>query len=114
MKRVKDNADFLKATITAHPTQCKALIQTARTTQLDAICEILLNILKGVIPLKKDIYKKASRVKKVLRTLVSRCGSKKDRKELMIKYFGVLRKLLNAALPVIGIILTGSQIVTGK
>ena len=111
MKRVKENADFLKAATSAHTTQCKALIQTARKGQLDAICEILLNILRGVIPIKEQVYKQAARVKKVLRQIVLKCSNKKLRKELMCKYFGVIKKLLTAALPVIGVILTGSQIV---
>ena len=112
MKRVKDNASFLKATTSAHPEQCKALIQTAHNKQLDAICEILLNIVKGVIPLKEELFKKASKFKKILRELVAKCTNKKARKELMIKYFGILKKLLAAALPVIGLVLAGTQIAT--
>ena len=111
MKRVKENADFLKAATSAHAKQCKALIQTARKSQLDAICEILLNILRGVIPLKEEVYTKAARVKKALRQIVVKCSNKKLRKELICKYFSVIKKLLSAALPVIGVILSGSQIV---
>lgn len=110
MKRIKENADFLKAATTAHPSQCKALIQSARPHQLDAICEIVLNIIRGVIPLREEVYKRAAKVKKVLRQLVVKCTNKKDRKELMLKYFGVLQKLLKSALPIIGVILTGTQI----
>ena len=109
MKRVKENADFLKATTSAHAEQCKALIQSARHSQLDAICEILLNIVRGIIPLKDTLLKKAKRIKTVLMLLVTKCTkNKKDRKELLIKYCGILQKLLAAALPVIGIILSVS------
>ena len=111
MKRVKENADFFKAATSAHGSQCKALLQSARKSQLDAICEILLNILRGVIPLKEEVYKKAARVKNVLRKIVVKCSNKKLRKELMYIYFGVIKKLLTAALPIIGVILTGSEIV---
>ena len=110
MKRVKENSEFLKATTTAHAEQCKALLQSARNTQLDSICEILLNIVRGVIPIKDEVFKKAKRVKNVLRQLVLKCGNKKLRKELMVKYFGILQKLLSAALPVIGIIVTGANL----
>ena len=110
MKRIKQNSDFLRATTSAHAEQCKALLNSAKTSQLDAICEILLNILRGVIPIKEDIFKKATRYRRVLRQLVTKCAKKKGRKELMVKYFGILQKLLSAALPVIGIILSGLQV----
>ena len=110
MKRIKENADFIKATTVAHPQQCKALLETAKHTQLDAICEILLNIVNGVVPLKQAVYDKAERYKKVLREIVTKCSSKAVRRELMLKYFRILQKLLAAALPVIGLILSGLQV----
>lgn len=110
LKRIKDNADFIKATTVAHPEQCKALLRTAKHPQLDAICEILLNIVNGVVPLKQAVYEKAERYKKVLRQLVAKCSNKTVRRELMLKYFRILQKLLAAALPVIGLILSGLQV----
>ena len=114
MKRVNDNATFLKATTLAHPEQCKALLKTAKQVQLDAICEILLNIVRGVIPLKEELFKKESRYRKVLRKIVTKCMQKTVRRELMIKYFGILQKLLTAALPIVGLILTGIEIASGS
>ena len=110
MKRIKENSDFLKATTSAHPEQCKALLNSAKPSQLDAICEILLNIVRGVIPIKEEIFKKATRYQRVLRQLITKCAKKKGRKELMVKYFGTRQKLLSAALPVLGIILSGLQV----
>lgn len=110
MKRIKENAVFLKAASTAHPQQGKALVQTAKQTQLDAICEILVNILRGTIRLKETIFKKASRYKRILRQLATKCFNKKLRKELMVKYFGILQKLLASALPVLGLIIGGMQL----
>lgn len=113
MKSIKQNADFLKATTVAHPEQCKALLRTAKQKQLDSICEILLNIVRGIIPLKDELFKKTSRYKSVLRKLVNKCLHKTLRRELMVKYFGILQKLLGAALPVIGLIVTSLQIASG-
>jgi len=113
MKRIKENADFLRATTLAHPEQCKALLKTAKPKQLDSICEILFNIVKGVIPLKEELFKKTSRYRNVLRKLVNKCLHKKVRRELMVKYFGILQKLLATALPIIGLIVTTLQLVTG-
>ena len=111
MKRVKDNEVFLRAATIAHPEQCKALLKTAKQSQLDAICEILLNIVRGIIPLKEELFKKASRYRKVLRKIVTKCMQKAVRRELMIKYFGILQKLLAAALPLIGIFVTAIDLV---
>lgn len=110
MKRIKENSAFLKATTVAHGEQCKALLKTAKHRQLDSICEILLNIVRGVIPLKEQLFKKAARYKRVLRQIVTKCSNKTFRRELMIKYFGILQKLLAAALPIIGVVLTGVQV----
>lgn len=114
MKRIKENSAFLKATVAAHPQQCKALILTAKQSQLDAICEILYNILRGVIKLKEALLKKASRYKRILRELVTKCGAnKKYRREQMVKYYSILQKLIGAALPVLGFVLSVAQIASG-
>lgn len=109
MKRIKDNEVFLKATTVAHVEQGKALIRTAKKGQLDSVCEVLLNIVKGAIPLKEELVKKAGRFKNILRKIVTKCFNNKSRRELMIKYFKIVQKLLFAALPLIGVILSGIQ-----
>ena len=111
MERLKENSAFLKATTTAHAKQAKALLQSAKQTQLDSICEILLNIVSGTITLSDGLFAKASRYKKVLTQLVTKCGNKKLRKELMVKYFGIIQKLLAAALPLLGVIFSGVQVI---
>jgi len=113
MKRIKENEAFLKATSVAHVEQGKALLKTAKKSQIDCVCEILLNIVKGSIRLKDDIVQKATRFKKVLRLIVTKCYNSKSRKELMVKYFKIVQKLLMAALPVIGVILSGLQVAQG-
>lgn len=110
MKRIRDNEAFLKATTLAHVKQGKALLETAKKEQLDSICEILLNIVSGSIPLKDELVKKASRFKNVLRKIVTKCFNNKARKDLMIKYFKIVQKLLMAALPIVGLILTGMSL----
>ena len=44
MRRIKENSDFLKATTSAHPEQCKAPLETAKQSQLESICEIIVGI----------------------------------------------------------------------
>ena len=110
MKLIKDNEAFLRATTVAHTEQGRALIATAKKSQLDALCELLLNIIRGIIPLPEDTLRKAVRYKRVLRQLVSKVLKKTLRKELLIKYFNIIKKLLSIALPVIGLIVTGSEL----
>ena len=106
MKRIKDNSVFLKATTTSHPEQCKALLQSAKQSQLDSICEIILNIVRGTITLKDELFAKAKRYRKVLRELITKCGNKKT----MVKCWKIIQKLIATALPVIGLVLSGLQV----
>ena len=111
MKRIKENSAFLQATTVAHAEQCKALLQTAKPSQLDSICEILLNIVRGTINLPEEVFTKAKRYQTVIRQLISKCASgRKKRKELMVKYYGILQKILTAVLPVLGVIFSGIQL----
>ena len=106
MKRIKENADFLKATTSAHPKQCKALLETAKHSQLESICEIVLNIVRGNLTLPEVVFSKAKRYKTVLRKLATKCGNKKKRKELIVKYCRIIQKLLATVLPLLGLILS--------
>ena len=110
MKLIKDNEVFLKATINSHRGQGTALVSSAKKHQLDSICEVLLNIVHGIIPVSNDIVKKAARYKSVLRQIVGKLIKTKLRKELIIKYFNIVKQLLAFALPVIGVIVTGCQL----
>ena len=109
MDRIEKNEGFLKALSSSHVKQAKALIKTAKTKQLDAICEIILNVVKQVIELPQKLVKKARKVKKVIRCLAKKTLSKKLRRKLMLKYIPIIRSILSAALPLISIGLTAAQ-----
>ena len=111
MQSVKDNQVFLKAAATVHTKQGKALVSAATKSQLDSICEVLLNIVHRVIRLPDETIEKASRYKRVIRQIVKKVFSNRTRKELIIKYFHIVKRLLAAALPVIGVVITGLQFV---
>ena len=110
MEHIADNETFLKATTVAHPKQGKALLATEKQSQLDSLCEILLKIVEGVIHLPSDLIKQASRHKNTIQKIVTKYFNRKDRRELMVKYFRIVQKLLIAALPVIGVIISGAQL----
>ena len=111
MERIKIHENFLKTAIaTKGKKNVTLLIKGAKAKQLDAICEIILNILRGTVPLGDCVKKKASRHKLVLRKLAKRCLQKLPRKRLFIKYFTVIKKIIAAVLPVIGIVVSALQL----
>jgi len=106
---VKENVPFLEAVSTLDAKPAKALLKTAKSKQLDAICEIILNVIKQVIELPHKLVKKARKVKKVIRCLAKKTLSKKLRRKLMLKYIPIIRSILAAALPLVSIGLTAAQ-----
>ena len=112
MDRIRTHKAFLQAVATTKREQTeKELLKSAKPQQLDALCEIILNILRGTIPLGKAVFKKAEAHKSVLRQLAKKCLRKIIRKKLFIKYFTIIKKTLTAVLPIIGITLNALQFI---
>ena len=112
MDNIKTHAAFLRSIATTKQSnKGKDIIKSAKPKQLDVLCEILLNILRGTIELTDGLKKKAAYYKTVLRRIVKRCLKKVLRKKLFIKYFNIIKRLIAAALPVIGITLSVLQFV---
>jgi hypothetical protein len=109
MEKVQENADFLKALVSLRPKQAKLLLKTAKSKQLDAICEIILNVIREVIAIPKKLVKKAQKFKKVIRCLTKKTLSKKVRRKWMGKYIKIIRSILSASLPIVSIAMTAAQ-----
>ena len=103
MERLQQNEGFLKALSTAHEKQAKALIKTAKSSQLDVICEVILNVLKEVIRIPKALVKKVRKHKKVIRRLARKSLGKFLRRKLMLKYIGIVQTVLGSVLPVLSV-----------
>jgi hypothetical protein len=105
MDRLHKHETFLcKVVHTKGKKAVNKLIKDAQPTELDSICEVVLNILKGVVPLPKEFVKKAEKYKTILRRLAKRCMKKVLRKKMLIKYFCIIRDIIAAVLPILGII----------
>ena len=105
MDKLKEHEAFLcKLVSTRLKKKSEVLIKDAKPRQLDAICEIILNTIKGVIPIPPKLHKKFKKYKLVLRQLVLKCLKKVLRKKLLIKYFTIVRELVAAVIPVCGLI----------
>jgi hypothetical protein len=100
MECVPANKEFLHLVADGHKKQYKALITTASKSQLDIICGVIKNIIKGKINVKEDILKAASGFKGVLEKIAKRCF-KPSRRKLLLKYAKIIRKMVAAALPLI-------------
>jgi hypothetical protein len=110
MERVTQNGDFLKSIATAtSESDGRALIRSAKPTQLDALCEVLVNILRGVVPISDGVKKLAFKHKTILRKLATKCLRKLKRKKLFIKYIKIIGRLIAAVLPLIGLTLSAIQ-----
>jgi hypothetical protein len=103
MERLTQNEGFVKAISTAHPKQAKALIKTAKSNQLDIICEIILNVLKEVLAIPKAVFKKVKKHRKVIRRLAKKSLGKFLRRKLMVKYIGIVQSILAAVLPILSV-----------
>lgn len=111
MERVRTHGAFIQEVATTkHLKTGQKLLKEAKPAQLDALCEIILNILRGNIPLEKRARNKAGKHKTVLRKLAKKCLKKVIRKKLFIKYFTIIKKVISTVLPFIGIALTTAQL----
>jgi hypothetical protein len=105
MDKVKANETFLCTVVNTNRVKGgRALIKGAKPAQLDAVCEIILNILKGAIILPDAFLTKFRKHKTILRNLAKKCLKKLLRKKLLMKYFTIVRHLVAAALPICGLL----------
>lgn len=94
MGSVETNKDFLRFLISSSKKSRSKLISAASKKEINSICEIILNILKGNIPLSDDLKSSLSRRKKKLRQLVKRV--KLSTKKKILQTGGFLQFLIPA------------------
>lgn len=92
MSKVKLNQEFLNFLCKSKPKIQKSLINNASKSQIDSICEIILNILNGNLNLNGVDYNRLNSKKSLLRTLVKRGPLKK--KKYLIQKGGFLQVLI--------------------
>ena len=98
------NIDFLKLLVSyrKNSKKFKNLIKCASTEELDAVSEIVLNVLKGILPYKPPNIKFA-RHKEYLRFIGNpkKNSARKRKNALVSKGRGVIVPLLSAAIPIL-------------
>ena len=106
-QRLRKNHDFLKLLVKCTPAQHKAILKVADDTLARTICECVLDVLKGTMPVSKPAKKKLLVHKKPLITLAEKSTPLEKKKKLLVQHGGnFLSVLLPPVLHVLTSILT--------
>lgn len=98
---VHTQISFLRLLQTTDKKQRIALIKTANTKQIRALCEIVLNVFKGIVPLSDYNIKKLVPFKRAIHFLVSKAVRINKKKSHLLRLQSILPVLLKAALVII-------------
>ena len=96
---VKTQLVFLELLATSERKQAWALISTMTKSQLNAICEVLINIRFGNIPVNEKDIKKLQRKKNVIVQLTSKTTGANIRKTLIEKEVALILMIIKSILP---------------
>ena len=89
MKRIGRQLPFLQSVLNeSHPLRRRELLQHANTDQINAVSEIVLNLLRNRIPLDPVTLAELKPYKKVLRDVGKRSHSIKRRRERLMHQRG--------------------------
>lgn len=92
--KILKEAYFVGLLLRADKKQRRALLQTISTRQLDALVEIVYNILHGYGTLTEKDKKHLRRYQSVIRNFVNRRMSHSRRKQLLQKYYNIFFRLI--------------------
>ena len=96
---VKTQLAFLELLGTSERKQARALISTMTKPQLNAICEVLINIRFGNIPVNEKDIKKLQRKKNAIVQLTSKTTGANIRKTLIEKEVALILMIIKSILP---------------
>ena len=88
MKRLWRQRPFLETVFHATPTQRRHLLQHANQDQINALSELVLNLLRRRIPLTPPLMARLRRYKSLLREVGKRRHSTKRRRALLLSQLG--------------------------
>lgn len=90
---------FLEITSGSDKKQALSLLEVINDKQVKVICEILLNIRYGIIPLSDAEKKMLKRNKTLIMTLTTKGSTLKSRKLTVVKNKVIVWKILKIVLP---------------
>ena len=96
---MKTQLPFLELLATSKRKQARALISTMTKSQLNAICEVLINIQFGNIMINEKDKKKLQRKKNAIVQLTSKTTGANVRKTLIEKEVALILMIIMSILP---------------
>ena len=96
---VKTQLAFLELLATSERKQARALISTMTKSQLNAICEVLINIRFGNIAVNEQDIKKLQRKKNAIVQLTSKITGANVKKTLIEKEVALILMIIKSILP---------------
>lgn len=88
VRELVNNAALLKALLKLKPQQRLAILKSADKELVRCLCECALNVIKGKVPVNSGHKKKLSPYKQLLRKLVLKKGSWKNKKKILLQKGG--------------------------
>ena len=101
MRNLKKHYSFLDVVINTKPKQRVALIKTASSQQIAVLIEILVNILKRVLPISAEHLEQLYKYKRALRRLKLKALATKEKKALFLKYKDLIPVLYQPVFPLL-------------
>ena len=99
--KLKEQWCFIQLFIETSTPQRLALIKSISVIQLNLLCEILLNVLKGTLYLPSEEVKKLSRHQSFLRRFTSKETSLKRKKQDLKSHYKVVLYILEKVRPLL-------------
>ena len=96
---VKTQLAYVELLATSERKPAQALISTMTKSQLNAICEVLINIRFGNIPVNEKDIKKLQRKKNAIVQLTSKTTGANVRKTLIEKEVALILMIIKSILP---------------
>lgn len=81
---IQKNKEFLQFLCSSGKKNRRFLIASANRKQINSICEIILNVLKGNVPISDDLKHSLSKKKKLIRDFVKK-STLKNKKSVLQK-----------------------------
>ena len=105
-KILRENKAFLELLASTNPMQQRALLVTATPSQIHSICECVINMLYGTIPLDERVRRSMIPHRDYLYALADSTFPYADRKKLLVqKGGGFLDQLLPVILPALSFLI---------
>ena len=98
-KTIRKSADYIRLLLSSTKKQARAFLKVANTDQIEAVSELVYNLLTLTVPHKtKKLIKKCE---KVFKRLAKKHLSPKSKLRIILSHFGLILTILLALKPIL-------------